>query len=232
VLEVSDLQSKGRHAPLIYPTSFTVELGEIILVQANTQLERSALSLTLTGRMKPSDGVVSWNGNPDGKDLRKIAAIVDAPDINEMESHMRVRDYVSEMLSYMPHPFLRRPKASAWLEDNGLEDLDDLWDEQLTGDQRIRLVTALARHDERADLLVFDTPSRHANHTSAWLPSLFDLARDEEHPRTVVAVVPHISDSWHGLRAVVGEPTRSPHVPTDLSLDELFDPQQLQETRA
>ncbi|THD32060.1 MAG: multidrug ABC transporter ATPase, partial [Rothia mucilaginosa] len=37
-----------------------------------------------------------------------------------------------------------------------------------------------------------------------WLPYLEELAADEDHPRTVVAVVPHISESWHGARAVVG----------------------------
>lgn len=232
MLEVEDLQSKGRHAPLIYPTSFTAELGELILVQANAQLERTALALTLTGRMKPGGGFVSWDGETGRKELHAVSAIVDSPEINQMESHMRVRDYVAEMLSYMPHRFLRRPQAGLWLEENGLEDLDNLWDEQLTGTQRIRLMTALARHDSSADLLVFDTPSRHANHTSTWLPLLHDLARDEDHPRTVVAVVPHISDSWHGLRAVVGRPTQTPHVPTGMSLDQLFAPHHLQEERA
>lgn len=232
MLEVEDLQSKGRHAPLIYPTSFTVELGELILVQANSQLERSALSLTLTGRMKPGDGVVSWDGNTRSKDLRKASAIVDSPEVNQMESHMRVRDYVAEMLSYMPHRFLRRPQAGPWLEQNGLEDLDNLWDEQLTGTQRIRLMAALARHDRSADLLVFDTPSRHANHTATWLPLLHELARDEDHPRTVVAVVPHISESWHGLRAVVGHPAQTPHVPAGLSLDQLFESNHIQEESA
>ena len=37
-----------------------------------------------------------------------------------------------------------------------------------------------------------------------WLPFLEELANDEDRPRTVVAIVPHISDTWHGARAVVG----------------------------
>ena len=37
-----------------------------------------------------------------------------------------------------------------------------------------------------------------------WLPFLEELAHDEDRPRTVVAIVPHISESWQGARAVVG----------------------------
>ncbi|WP_129657111.1 ABC transporter ATP-binding protein [Rothia uropygialis] len=232
MLEVEAVQAKGRHAPLVEPTSFTVEIGELILVQANSQLQRSALSLVLTGRMRPDAGSVSWDGSDSRKTLRRSSSLIDSPAINEMENHMRVRDYVAEMLSYMPHKFLHRPNASRWLHENGLEDLDNLWDEQLTGDQRIKLMIALARHDQRADLLVFDTPSRHANHSYTWLPSLHRLARDENHRRAVVAVVPHISDSWHGLRATLGETSTEPYIPSGLSLDELFTPQISQEEHA
>ena len=75
--------------------------------------------------------------------------------------------------------------------------------DEISGEMNIELMAALAQHSP-SDLLVFDTPSRHLNHTYMWLPYLEELAADEDHPRTVVAVVPHISESWHGARAVVG----------------------------
>ena len=53
MLEVEAVQAKGRHAPLIERTSFTVEVGELILVQGNSQLQLSGLSLSLTGRLRP-----------------------------------------------------------------------------------------------------------------------------------------------------------------------------------
>ena len=47
--------------------------------------------------------------------------IVDAPELNEMEKHMRVRDYVSEMLSYMPHPFLQRADGRSVFFGRGVQ---------------------------------------------------------------------------------------------------------------
>lgn len=205
MLTVDRLSADGRHAPLFHSTSFSVAPGELILVQAPSQLARTGLSLILTGRMKPGGGTVRWGRDGARSALRRASELIDSPEVNEIETHMRVRDYVSEMLSYQPHPFLRRPHSGQWLADHGLDDLDNLWDEELTGEQRIRLTVALARSNSGADLLVFDTPSRHANHSVTWIPRLEQLAQDPDHPRAVVAVVPHISQMWNGPVAIAGE---------------------------
>ena len=136
------------------------------------------------------------------KKLRRISDIVDSPDVTAPEQHMRVYDYVSEMLSYNL-PVFGRSRAGRWLKEHGLEDLDGLWMDELDGEMNIELMAALAQSSP-SDLLVFDTPSRHLNHTRMWLPFLEELANDEDRPRTVVAIVPHISGDWHGARAVVG----------------------------
>lgn len=210
MLVINNIWAKGRHNTLFGPTSFEVEPGEVIIIQADSQLERTALSLTLTGRMKPSGGSISRTEGKHSvkkeirrKQLRKRSELIDSPDVNEPENFMRVRDYVSEMLSYQLSAF-SRPRSKQWLEENGLEELDNLWIEQVSGEQNIRLMCALARSYDKADLLVFDTPSRHLNHTYMWLPYLQELAEDPEHPRIVIAVVPHISSKWTGKRAVVG----------------------------
>lgn len=205
MLTVDRLSADGRHAPLFHSTSFSVAPGELILVQAPSQLARTGLSLILTGRMKPGGGTVRWGRDDARSTLRRASELIDSPEVNEIETHMRVRDYVSEMLSYQPHPFLRRPHSGQWLADHDLEDLDNLWDEELTGEQRIRLTVALAHSNSGADLLVFDTPSRHANHSVTWIPRLEQLAQDPDHPRAVVAVVPHISEKWNGPVAIAGE---------------------------
>ena len=160
--------------------------------------------------MQADSGEMTWDGEPSRRALRSASELFDSPAVNEMETHMRVRDYVAEMLSYQPHRFLQRPRAGEWLAAHDLGDLDDLWDEQLTGEQRIRLHVALARSHRGADLLVFDTPSRHANHSATWIPRLEELAQDPDHPRAVVAVVPHISEKWNGPIAVAGEVDEEP----------------------
>jgi len=208
VLRVDNIWAKGRHHALFGRTSFSVNQGEVIIIQADSQMERTSLGLALTGRLPLSGGEIFWsagNGEPQPismKKLRRISDIVDSPDVTAPEQHMRVHDYVSEMLSYNL-PIFGRSRASRWLAERGLEELDGLWMDELDGEMNIELMTALAQSSP-SDLLVFDTPSRHLNHTRMWLPFLEELASDEERPRTVVAIVPHISESWRGARAVVG----------------------------
>ncbi len=208
MLSVDNIWAKGRHTPLFDRTTFSVGEGEVIIVQGDSQLERTSLALALTGRLPLSGGTISWSKGDDEprrismKRLRALSSVVDSPDVTAPEQHMRVHDYVSEMLSYNL-PIFGRSRASRWLAERGLEELDGLWMDEISGEMNIELMAALAKHSP-SDLLVFDTPSRHLNHTYMWLPYLEELAADEDHPRTVVAVVPHISESWHGARAVVG----------------------------
>lgn len=208
MLSVDNIWAKGRHTPLFDRTTFSVGEGEVIIVQADSQLERTSLALALTGRLPLSGGTISWSEGDDEprpismKRLRALSSVVDSPDVTAPEQHMRVHDYVSEMLSYNL-PIFGRSRASRWLAERGLEDLDGLWMDEISGEMNIELMAALAQASP-SDLLVFDTPSRHLNHTYMWLPYLEELAADEDHPRTVVAIVPHISESWHGARAVVG----------------------------
>ena len=208
MLRVNNIWAKGRHHALFGRTSFSVNQGEVIIIQADSQMERTSLGLALTGRLPLSGGEIFWSagdGEPQPismKKLRRISDIIDSPDVTAPEQHMRVHDYVSEMLSYNL-PIFGRSRASRWLKERGLEDFDGLWMDELDGEMNIELMTALAQASP-SDLLVFDTPSRHLNHTRMWLPYLEELAADEERPRTVVAIVPHISGDWRGARAVVG----------------------------
>lgn len=208
VLRVDNIWAKGRHHALFGRTTFSVGGGEVIIVQADSQMERTSLGLALTGRLPLSGGEIYWSAGDEDpqpismKKLRRISDIVDSPDVTAPEQHMRVHDYVSEMLSYNL-PIFGRSRAGRWLKEHGLEDLDGLWMDELDGEMNIELMAALAQSSP-SDLLVFDTPSRHLNHTRMWLPFLEELANDEDRPRTVVAIVPHISGDWHGARAVVG----------------------------
>ena len=233
MLSVDNIWAKGRHTPLFDRTTFSVGEGEVIIVQADSQLERTSLALALTGRLPLSGGTISWSTGDDEprrismKRLRALSSVVDSPDVTAPEQHMRVHDYVSEMLSYNL-PIFGRSRASRWLKERGLEDLDGLWMDELDGEMNIELMAALAQASP-SDLLVFDTPSRHLNHTYMWLPYLEELATDGDRPRTVVAIVPHISESWQGARAVVG----SVHMDQDGEFELAEEPaEELTETEA
>lgn len=215
MLIADQVQATGRHVPLIGPTSLEAERGEVLLVQAETALTRTALAMALAGRLVPDSGSITWDGDGSRRKLHRIAEVVDSPGTTAMEQQMRVRDYVAEMLSYAPHRPFRRPRPGTWLAQNGLEDLDNLYDEELTGCQRVRLAQSLAHACTSAELLVFDDPGRHTPDASGWLSGLQDLAADAEQQRAVVALVPEIPAAWHGSVAVAGDPES--WVPRDLT---------------
>ena len=51
VLRVDNIWAKGRHHALFGRTTFSVGGGEVIIVQADSQMERTSLGLALTGRL-------------------------------------------------------------------------------------------------------------------------------------------------------------------------------------
>ncbi|MCC3267491.1 ABC transporter ATP-binding protein [Arthrobacter gengyunqii] len=174
MLTAENLYVQGRHSALHAPTSLMAEPGDILLVQADGASARTSLALTLSGRMKPTSGSLHWNGDSHPGLLRRRSALVDSPEVNEPELHLRVKDLVAEDLALIPRA--ERPKASParWLEAMGFGSSGDLWIEQVPAYERIRLLTALALADSRIDLLVLDSPDRHQGDPGAWLPALKD----------------------------------------------------------
>jgi hypothetical protein len=163
LLSVQHAHAKGRRDDLLPPTSLQAGRGELLLVSAERQDHRTALALTLSGRMKPTDGRISWDGDAGIKRRRLASALV-----------------------------------------NSFEDIADLWTEQLAPDRRVELLTALALANPHTDLLVVDSPDRHAADTSVWLPRLKQLAYDAGRPLAVVATVAAIPAGWTGPAATVG----------------------------
>ena len=145
MLRVDNIWAKGRHHALFGRTTFSVGGGEVIIVQADSQMERTSLGLALTGRLPLSGGEIYWSAGDEEpqpismKKLRRISDIIDSPDVTSPEQHMRVHDYVSEMLSYNL-PIFGRSRAGRWLKERGLEDLDGLWMDELDGEMNIELM--------------------------------------------------------------------------------------------
>ncbi|BAS07319.1 hypothetical protein AHiyo4_07410 [Arthrobacter sp. Hiyo4] len=150
---------KGRRDDLLPPTSLRVGRGELLLVTAERQDQRTALALTISGRMKPTGGRMSWDANERTKSLRLSSALVDSPNVNEPEQHLSVRDLVTEDLALIPRRYRGALLSKPWLKVNSFEDIADLWTEQLAPDRRIELLTALALANPHTDLLVVDSPT-------------------------------------------------------------------------
>lgn len=202
---------KGRRDDLIPPTSLQAKRGELLLVAGDRQDHRTALALTISGRMKPAGGSVSWDTSPRTKFLRLASALVDSPGVNEPEQHLSVRDLVTEDLALIPRRYRGALLSEPWLKVNSFEDIADLWTEQLPPDRRTRLLTALALADPHTDLLVVDSPDRHSAHAADWLPRLEQLAYDGGRPLAVVATVAALPPSWKGPAVVIGNSAHSPN---------------------
>lgn len=204
MLSVQQLHVKGRREDLLPPTSLQAARGGILLVSGERQDQRTALALTLSGRMKPTTGAISWDGNPRLKPRRLASALVDSPGVNEPEQHLSVRDLVTEDLALIPRRYRGALLSKPWLKVNRFEDIADLWTEQLAPDRRLELLTSLALANPHTDLLVVDSPDRHGAHVADWLPRLEQLAHDGGRPLAIIATVTAIPAGWTGPTAFVG----------------------------
>ncbi|WP_240721034.1 ABC transporter ATP-binding protein [Pseudarthrobacter sp. NamE2] len=204
MLSAHQLYVKGRRGPLLPPTSLRVNRGELLLVTGTRQDQRTALALTVSGRMKPSGGAASWDTLHRPRQLRLASALVDSPGVNEPEEHLSVRELVTEDLALVPRRYRGALLSGPWLKVNSFKDIADLWTEQLDPRRRIELLTALALANPRTDLLVVDSPDRHSADHEAWLPRLEHLAYDDGRPLAVVATASALPPSWTGPSAVIG----------------------------
>ena len=210
MLSVQQLHVKGRRDYLLPPTSLQAARGELLLVSGKRQDQRTALALTLSGRMKPTAGSIDWDGGTRIKQLRQASAVVDAPGVNEPEPHLSVRDLVTEDLALIPRRYRGALLSTPWLKVNRFEDIAERWAEELPADRRLELLTALALANPHTDLLVVDSPDRHSGAAADWLPRLEELAYDAGRPLAVVAVVGSVPPGWTGPVAEIGNAAPAP----------------------
>lgn len=198
---------KGRHATLLHPTSLEAKRGELLLVQGETQLERTGLSLVLSGRMKPDRGKVSWQGQTKIKQLRRASCLLDSPGVNEPEAHVKVKDLVKEDLALIPSFTWERVLPMRWLADYHQDGIADEYVEELTPTERLDLMVNLALADPDVHLIICDSPERHGATDEEWLQRLAQIVADHERDVAVVAVVSIIPSLWTGLTARIGDST-------------------------
>ncbi|MCA4134445.1 ABC transporter ATP-binding protein [Arthrobacter sp. M4] len=205
MLTARQIHVPGRRDDLLPATSLTAKRGQLVLACADNQDQRTALALTLSGRMKAGGGVLTWDGNSRVKALRRASALVDSPGVNEPEQHLTVRDLVTEDLALIPRRYRGALLSGPWLKVNRFEDISQLWVEQLPPHRRLELLTSLALADPTVDLLVVDSPDRHGLAPEHWLPRLQSLADDGGRPLAVVATVAALPNGWDGAGVVIAK---------------------------
>ncbi|MDT0327745.1 ATP-binding cassette domain-containing protein [Nocardiopsis lambiniae] len=154
-----DVALVTREGPVYTGVDFTARPGTLTVFQADSGGGRSALLLTLTGRMRPTSGTVYVDGHElpgRARRVRRISSLGLMTEVNALDERLRVREHLSEaaLLRFRP---AARGLADAAVEAAELADLDrDTMVKELPALERRRLGVALALMAEPRLLAVDD----------------------------------------------------------------------------
>lgn len=196
-----------REGPVYTGVDFTARPGTLTVFQADSGGGRSALLLTLSGRMRPTGGTLHVDGYTlpkQARKVRRISALGLMDDVNALDERLRVSEHLSEARLLRLRPSARSVSDAA-MSAAGLADLDRrTLVKELSMLDRRRLGVALALVCEPR-LLVVDNVDSGLNdeHQAQMWRSLKDLA---DEGLTVIATC---ADSRE-LGAVADRDTQGP----------------------
>lgn len=154
-----DVALATREGPVYTGVDFTARPGTLTVFQADSGGGRSALLLTLTGRMRPTSGTVHVDGHElprRARRVRRISSLGLMSEVNALDERLRVREHLSEaaLLRFRP---AARGLADFAMEAADLADLDRrTLVKELDALERRRLGVALALMAEPRLLAVDD----------------------------------------------------------------------------
>lgn len=92
---------RASWGPIFGPTDVAVRSGGVTVLEGSGGRGRTALLLTLAGRMKPSAGTLTAFGHRnDARHLFSSAAIADIDEVDGIEQTIRVRDVLTEQIRW------------------------------------------------------------------------------------------------------------------------------------
>lgn len=148
-----------REGPVYTGVDLTARPGTLTVFQADSGGGRSALLLTLTGRMRPTRGELHVDGHPlpgQARKVRRISALGLMNGVNVLDERLRVREHLSEARMLRLRPAAHTVVDEA-LTAVGLSDLDrSTLTKELPTPERRRLGMALGLVHEPRLLAVDD----------------------------------------------------------------------------
>lgn len=196
-----------REGPVYTGVGFTARPGTLTVFRADSGGGRSALLLTLTGRMRPSEGTLYVDGHAlprHARRVRRISSLGLMDEVNPLDERLRVREHLSEGLLLRMRP-AARSLADEAMEAAGLGGLDRRsLVRELSMVERRRLGLALALLAEPRLLAVDDVDGGlEPGHQADLWRTLKALADDG------LTVVATCADSGE-LAGVAGPDTQGP----------------------
>jgi hypothetical protein len=180
LVELTDVslaeRSGGRRGTALPATTLAYRSGTATLAIAETEQRPTVLGLIATGRMRPDTGSVRVDGSARRRDLRRRAALVDAPDVSEPAPNIAVAGVVGEELMFAGR--LSDPlSARRWLDEHGMRHLSRVPIGDVDPLDRLRILLELATLRPGVDGLVLVSPDRHGGDPAAWWRLAQEFAR-------------------------------------------------------
>jgi ABC-type multidrug transport system ATPase subunit len=138
------LQLSTRRGPVFGPVSFEAAPGSVTAVLGASGTGKTALLLTLSGRMRPSSGSASVYGLDIARDasrVRRISGLGLIPGVNDLEEALTAEQHVLEQRLILGRS--RRTNGDV-LARTGLAEARSLKARDMCSEQRVRLGVALA----------------------------------------------------------------------------------------
>jgi hypothetical protein len=161
--------------PALDRVTLAYATGEAVLARAETEQRPTVLGLLASGRMRPSSGTVTIDGEPDASALRRAVALVDAPDVSDPAPNVTVASVAAEELTFAGRPSGGRAVRAALAELGMSERARDAIG-QVPPTVRIRLLVELALLREGVRGIVLTSPDRHGGDPNAWWRIALDVA--------------------------------------------------------
>lgn len=198
-LRTRDVAVDGPHAPLLHPTTLRVVSGQRLLVAGEPGHGHTALALLLAGRLLPSAGRVTLDGQDDLATRQRAVALVDTPGVTEPDEVLPLGTVVGEGLAMAGRP-ARRASVHDFLRARGLDHLIGRRLETVPAVNRTRVLTDLAALRPDVGAVVLTAPDRHGAPPGTWWSLAADLAAQD---LAVVVTCTHASVELLGAEHVL-----------------------------
>lgn len=107
------IRVSGPWGPVYGPVDLDVDAGGVTVLQCPTGSGRTALLLTLAGRMKPKSGTISVFGRTRAKDIFAHSGLAGIDELDAVYESVTVGDLITEQLRWAARWYRLVPRADA-----------------------------------------------------------------------------------------------------------------------